>query len=199
MRRYIFILIFILISVNFTFSQEEITTSSGKSENYFYQLSLGSSYSVYFYDIQTVLDSMDEGTLSRIPLSMDLLFGNKISNTIAWTISLTSSFDSFSSTPDYFQMYNLTMSAGYQYIPFQTGLFMGLNFGINMLIPNTTLDYIGDIEFGSNISFDIGYFFESLKFTKAGIIPGLGLKLGHSEMKRGSVDQISGYINLGIR
>ncbi|MEA1910418.1 MAG: hypothetical protein U9N32_01935, partial [Spirochaetota bacterium] len=180
--------------------EQEINTISAKAEKiYFYQLSMGSSYSFYPFDIQKVLDTMDAGSISRIPFNIDLLFGKKISPTTAWTGTLNSGIDSFSDSSDSFTIYTILLAAGVQYIPFQKGLTLGLGIGGSIMIPNTTLSYIGDIEFGSTVSFDIGYYFETLKFSKAGIIPGLGLKYLHSEMLRGSVDQISGYITLGIR
>jgi len=199
MQKYIFTLIFILISVNSVFSQEEINKEPSISNNYIFQLGMGSSYTFYHNDIQTVLDSMDKGSLSRIPFSIDFLFGKEISPTTAWTGALNSGIDSFSDSSDSFQIYTILLSVGVQYIPFQKGLTLGLGAGGSIMIPNTTLSYIGSIEFGSTISFDMGYYFETLKFSKAGIIPGIGVKYLHSEMFRGTVDQISGYITLGIR
>jgi len=199
MQKYIFTLIFILISVNSVFSQEEINKEPSISNNYIFQLGMGSSYTFYHNDIQTVLDSMDKGSLSRIPFSIDFLFGKQISPTLAWTGTFNSGIDIFSDSSDSFQIYTVLLSVGVQYIPFQKGLTIGLGIGSSLLIPNTTLSYIGNIEFGSTISFDMGYYFETLKFSSVGIIPGLGLKYTHSEMFRGLVDQISGYINLGIR
>jgi len=117
----------------------------------------------------------------------------------AWVVSLTAGIDTFSSSPDSFQVYTFFLSGGYQYMPFQKGLIMGIDAGLSMLIPNTELDYIGGIEFGPGISLNIGYSFDSLKFSKKNLIPGLGVKLIHSDMFRGPVDQIFGYINLGIR
>ena len=199
MKKFILLIFFILISISFIFSQGTPTTETDDSKNFFYQLSLGSSYSFYPHDIQIVLDSMDEGSGSRIPFSLDFLFGKKISPTTAWTGTLNSGIDSFSDSSDSFQIYTILLSFGVQYIPFQKGLTLGLGVGGSIMIPNTTLSYIGNIEFGSTISFDMGYYFEKLKFSKAGIIPGLGVKYIHSEMFRGTVDQISGYITLGIR
>jgi len=191
------------------FSTQEIVLDTRKSEDsnwepdssskYFYQLSLGSSYSFYFHDIQIVLDSMDQSTLRRIPFSIDFLFGKKISPTTAWTGTLNSGMDIFLDSSNSFQMYTILLSVGVQYIPFQKGLTLGLGAGFSILIPNTTLNYIGNIGFGSTISFDMGYYFEALKFSKAGIVPGLGIKYIHSEILRGTVDQINGYITLGIR
>lgn len=166
---------------------------------YIYQLSIGPSHSFYFKKIQTVIDSMDKGSLSRIPISMDLLFGNKMSESTAWTVSLNGGIDSLTDSSDSFQIFTILFSIGVQYIPFQKGLTFGLNVGGSLLAPNTTLDYKGGIGFGSSISIDVGYFFEQFKFTNAGIVPGLGIKYIHSEIFRGSVDLISGYINLGIR
>ena len=199
MQKFILSIIFILISISFIFSQETPTTETDDSKIYFYQLSLGSSYSFYPHDIQIVLDSMDSGSLSRIPFSIDFLFGKKISSTTAWTGTLNSGIDSFSDSSDSFQVYTILLSVGVQYIPFQKGLTLGLGAGGSIMIPNTTLSYIGNIEFGSSISFDMGYYFEALKFSNLGIIPGLGVKYIHSEMFRGTIDQVSGYITLGIR
>ncbi|MCK5153509.1 MAG: hypothetical protein KAQ93_04055 [Spirochaetales bacterium] len=187
-----------LLEQDFSISEISNTDSDNFSE-YIYQISLGSAYSFYFQDVQTVINSMDEGSLSRIPFSMDLLFGKKMSDSTAWTVSLNSGIDSFTDSSDSFYLYTVLLSVGFQYIPFQKGLTLGVEAGGSILFPNTTLDYVGDIELGSSISIDIGYFFEKLKFTNADIIPGLGIKYIHSEMFRGSVDQISGYINLGIR
>jgi len=200
MRKYVFALFFVLIGLGFVFSQEEeINIVPSESNNYIFQLGMGSSYSFYHHDIQTVLNSMDKGSLSRIPFCIDFLFGKKISPTTAWTGTFNSGIDSFSDSSDSFQIYTVLLSIGVQYIPFKKGLTLGVGAGGSLLIPNTTLSYVGNLEFGSTISFDIGYFFEALKFTNRGIIPGLGLKYTHSEMSRGIVDQVSGYINLGIR
>lgn len=200
MQKYVFALLFVLIGLGSVFSQEEeINTVPSESKNFIFQLGIGSSYSFYFYDIQTVIDSMDESSISRIPFSLDFLFGKKMSNTTAWTVSLNSGIDSFSDSSDSFQLYTVLLSIGFQYIPFQKGLTMGIDAGGSVLIPTTTLSYIEDTEFGSSISINMGYFFNTLKFSKAGIIPGFGIKYIHSEMFRGSVDQVSGYINLGIR
>lgn len=192
-----------LIEQDIEISKNSIVTSNTENPDtiteYIFQLGIGSAYSFYFQDIQNVLDSMDEGSLSRIPFSVDFLFGKKISSTTAWTGILNSGIDSFSDSSDSIQIFTIQLFAGIQYIPFETGLTLGVGAGAALLIPNTTLDYIGNIEFGSTISFDIGYYFETLKFSTKGIIPGLGVKYIHSEIFRGSVDQISGYVNLGIR
>ncbi len=83
---------------------------------------MGSSYAFYFYDMQTAIDSMDSNSLSRFPLSLDFLFGKKMSETIAWTTSLTTGIDFFSSSPEYMQLYTIAITGGFQYIPFKTGL-----------------------------------------------------------------------------
>ena len=200
-RRYILSILLIILSVNFIFSQEEknISETVPESNEYIFQLSLGPSYTFYFYDIQNVLDSMEEGSLIRIPISIDFLFGKKTSPTTAWTVNLNNGMDSFSDSSDSFQIYTIQLITGVQYIPFKKGLNISLSGGVAILIPNTTIDYIGNVEIGATIVFDIGYFFETLKFTNAGIIPGLGVKYVHSEMFRGTVGQVIGYINLGIR
>ena len=201
MRRYILTFLLIILSVNFIFSEEEtnISDTVPESNKYISQLSLGSAYSSYFFLMDKALDSMDEGSLTRTPISIDFLFGKKISPTTAWTGTLNSGVDIFSDSSDSFQIYTIQLFAGVQYIPFKKGLNIGVSAGVTILIPNTTIEYIGTTEIGSSVSIDIGYFFEALKFTKIGIIPGLGVKYIHSEMFRGTVDQICGYINLGIR
>ncbi|MCD6397566.1 MAG: hypothetical protein J7L71_08495, partial [Spirochaetaceae bacterium] len=123
----------------------------------------------------------------------------KMSETIAWTVALTTGLDIFSASPDSLQIYTINLTGGFQYIPFKTGLTTGINAGFSILIPNTNLSYKGSTEIGSSVSLDLGYTFETLKFSKFGIIPGIEFKFIHSEMFRGSVNQICGYINLGIR
>ena len=201
MQKFILSLAFILISFGSVYSQETAVAEKipPKTSEYIYQLSLGSAYSFYFPLVNTTIDLMDSSSLNRFPLSLDFLFGKKMSETIAWTVSLTTGMDIFFSSPDTFQLYTLIFTGGFQYIPFKTGLTMGFDAGFSILIPNTNLSYIGNTEIGSTVSLDLGYIFETLKFSKLGIVPGIGLKLIHSEMKHGSADQICGYINLGIR
>jgi len=201
MQKFILSLAFILLSFGSVYSQEtaKIDIGQPKSSEYIYQIGLGSAYSFYFFDIQNLLDSMDESSLIRIPFSIDLLFGKKMSETIAWTVSLTTGLDIFSASPDSLQIYTINLTGGFQYIPFITGLTMGINAGFSILIPNTNLSYIGSTEIGSTITIGLGYTFNTLKFSKKGIIPGIEFQFIHSEMFRGSVDQICGYINLGIR
>ena len=198
MRRYILSFLLIILCTGFIYSQEEINTTSSKSNN-IYQFSIGYAYSFYFPMIESTVDTMDSGSLFRFPISMNFLYGKKMSNKSAWVVSLTTGIDIFSSSPDSFQVYTIMLSGGYQYMPFQKGLTLGIDAGLSMLIPNTKLDYIGSIEFGPGISINIGYLFDSLKLSKKNLIPGLGLKLIHLDMFRGPVDQIYGYINLGIR
>lgn len=188
------------VSTNTTISEKQepdITTS--KSGRYIFQVGIGSAYSFYFPLIETTVDLMDADSLTRMPFSIDLLFGKKLSDTTAWTISLTTGIDSFSDSSDSFQIYTVLLTGGFQYMPFKKGLFLGIDAGVSLLIPDTNLSYIGSTEVGSGVAIDIGYMFDTLKFSKAGIIPGLGIKLIHSEMFRGSVNQICGYMNLGIR
>jgi len=200
MRKYIFSLLFVIISLVSVFSQEkEIEIVPAESKGYIFQLGVGSAYTIYFFDIQTVIDSMDEDSLFRIPFSLDFLFGQKMTDTTSWTVTLNCGIDSFSDSSDSFQLYTVLLSAGFQYNPFRNGITLGMGLGGSILIPTTTLSYLGNTEFGSNISINMGYFFDSLKFSSAGIIPGLGIKFIHSEIKRGTVDQFSGYINLKIR
>lgn len=169
------------------------------SNKFIYQIGVGSAYSFYFWDIEKVIDLMDAGSLTRSPFSIDLLFGRTMSDTTAWTISLTAGMDSFSASSDSFTIYTLLLTGGFQYIPFQKGWILGIDAGFSLLIPDTNLSYKGDVEVGSSVALDIGYMFNSIKFSKAGIIPGLGIKLIHSEMFRGTVNQICGYMNFRIR
>ena len=201
MQKFILTLAFILLCFGSVYSQETAKTDIDpqKSSEYIYQLSLGPAYSFYFFDIQNLLDFMDESSISRFPFSIDFLFGKKMSDTIAWTISLTTGMDIFSAAPDSLQLYTVGLTGGFQYIPFKTGLTMGINAGFSILIPNTNLSYKGSTEIGSSVSLDLGYTFEKFKFSNLGIIPGIEFKFIHSEMFRGSVNQICGYINLGIR
>lgn len=198
MRRYILSFLLIILCTGFIFSQEEINSESSESNNIF-QFSLGSAYSFYFPMINSTVDTMGNGSLFRFPISMDFLYGKKMSNKSAWLVSLTTGIDIFISSPDSFQVYTFYLSGGYQYKPFQKGLTLGIDAGLSMLIPITKLDYIGSIELGPGISLNIGYMFDSLRLTKKNLIPGLGVKLIHSDMFRGPVDQICAYVNLGIR
>jgi len=201
MQKFILTLVFILLCFGSVYSQE--TTKSNidqqKSSEYIYQIGLGPTYSFYFFDLQNLLDSMDESSLSRIPFSINFLFGKKMSETIAWTVAMTTGMDIFSASPDSLQIYAIDITGGFQYIPFITGLTIGINAGFSILIPNTNLSYKGSTEMGSSVSLDLGYTFETLKFSKLGIVPGIEFQFIHSEMFRGSVNQICGYINLGIR
>ena len=201
MRRNILSILLIIFSVNFIFSQEEanISDTVPDSNEYIFQLSFGPSYSFYFYNIQLVIDSMDEGSPIRIPFSIDFLFAKKMSKSTAWTVSLNSGLDFFFSSSDSFQVYTMFLNGGFQYIPPINGLSLGLAAGISMLIPNTNLTYIGSLEFGSGVSLNINYSLYSLKFSKAGLIPGLGLKLIHLEMVHGPINQICGYMSLRLR
>ncbi|MCK5674979.1 MAG: hypothetical protein KAH95_16480 [Spirochaetales bacterium] len=199
MRRYFLSFLLIILCTGFIYSQEEINTASNESKNYIFQFSIGSAYSFYFPTIESTVDTMDSESLFRFPISMDFLYGKKMSEKSAWVVSLTTGIDIFSSSPDSFQVYTIMLSGGFQYMPFQKGLTLGIDAGLSMLIPNTKLDYIGSVEFGPGISLNIGYLFDTLKLSKKNLIPGLGLKLIHSDMFRGPVDQICGYINLGIR
>ena len=201
MRRLLVPLIFIFFGIGSVYSQDAavIEETPSNSTGFIYQIGIGSAYSIYFWDIDKVIDLMDEDSLTRSPFDIDLLFGKKMSNTTAWTISLAAGIDSFSASSDSFTIYTMLLAGGFQYLPFQKGLILGINGGISLLIPDTNLDYIGDVELGSGVALDIGYMFDSIKFSKAGIIPGFGIKLIHSEMFRGAVNQICGYVNFGIR
>ncbi len=201
MQKFILTIALILLCFGSVYSQETVKTGidQPKSSKYIYQIDMGSAYSFYFFDIQNLLDSMDKSSLSRMPFSINFLFGKKMSDTLAWTISLTAGMDIFSAAPDSLQLYTADLTGGFQFIPFTTGLTMGINAGFSVFIPNTNLIYKGSTEIGSLVSLDLGYTFETLKFSKLGIIPGIEFKFIHSEMFRGSVNQICGYINLGIR
>jgi hypothetical protein len=182
-----------------TEEQSETEVLESNFKKYIFQFGLGSGYSFYFPIIDTAVATMDQSSLSRIPMGLELLFGSRMSDYTAWTISLLSGIDIFSSGSDFFQLYSMILSAGFQYNPFKRGLIVGLDAGMSMLIPNTNLSYIGSVEFGSAIVFNLAYAFDMLKFSKLEIVPGLGIKLIHSELFRGSVNLISGYINLAIR
>lgn len=200
MRKIVFSLLFIIIGLVSVFSQEEeVEIIPATSKNYIFQLGLGPAYSFYFFDAQTVIDSMDEGSLVRIPFSIDFLFGQRMSDTMSWRVSLNSFLDSFFDSSDSFQLYTILLSAGFQYNPFRNGFTLGMGLGGSILIPSTTLSYIGSTEFGSNISINMEYFFDTLKFSSLDLIPGLVIKYVHSEMKRGSVDQLSLCMALKIR
>ena len=201
MRRLIFSLLCICVCVTFVFSENntESDAASSYSGGFIYQISIGSAYSFYFPLIEKTVELMDADSLIRFPFSLDFLFGKKMSATTAWTVSLTTGVDSFSALSDSLRIYTVLLSGGFQYIPFKKGLILGINAGVSLLIPNTNLSYIGSMEVGSGVALDIGYMFDTLEFSRAGIIPGLGIKLIHSEMFRGPVNQICGYMNFGIR
>ena len=199
MKRLFFSLLFIFLTIGSVFSQDspvpEETPSN--SNGFIYQLGIGSVWSFYFPRIETTVDAMDSAT--RIPFSIYFLFGSKLSNTTAWTISFTTNIDRFSDLSDSLAIFSFLLTGGFQFSTFKERLILGFNAGINMLIPQTDLNYDGDIEFGSGFSLDISYLFESMKFGKQGITPGLGIKLIHSELISGRVNQICGYINFGIK
>lgn len=201
MRRFFFFLLFISLSLVSVYSQntdvsEEAPVNVNKK---FYQIGVGSAYSFYFWDIEKVIDLMDKGSLTRAPFSINLLFGRTMSKTTAWTISLTAGIDTFSASSDSFTINTMLLAGGFQYMPYQQkGLILGIDAGVLLLIPDTNLSYKGAVEVGSSVALDIGYMFNSIKFSKAGIIPGLGIKLIHSEMFRGTINQICGYINFRI-
>ena len=201
MRRLFFSLLFIFLTMGFVYSQDTsvVEETPSNSNGFIYQIGIGSAWSFYFPRIETTVDAMDSASLSRIPFSINFLFGRSLSDGAAWTISLTTSIDSFSASSESLTIYSFLLTGGFQFSPFQKGLILGINGGINLLIPDTDLNYDGDIEFGSGFSLDIGYMFEGMKFGKSGITPGLGIKLIHSELISGSVNQICGYMNLGIR
>ncbi|MCK5200345.1 MAG: hypothetical protein KAR21_18440, partial [Spirochaetales bacterium] len=156
-------------------------------------------YSFYFPRIETTVDAMDSASLIRIVFSIDFLFGRKLSDLTVCTVALAASMDSFSASSESIKIFSFLLTGGFQFLPFREGLILGINGGINLLIPNTDLSYDGGIEFGSGFAFDIGYLFDGMKFGKSGITPGLGIKLIHSELISGRVNQICGYITLGIR
>jgi hypothetical protein len=201
MRRYILLLLLVPLCAVFIYSQEEQNTQTNSpfSKNYIIQISVGSGYSSYFPFIETAVDTMNSESLFRIPLSLDFLFAKKMSNTTAWTVSLNNGLDFFTSSPDSFQVYTILLSGGFQYYPSLDGLSLGIDAGISMLIPITNLSYSAGIEIGSGVSLNINYSLYSLKFSKAGLIPGLGLKLIHLEMLHGAVNQIYGYMSLRLR
>ena len=201
MRELIFSVLCIFLCIFSVFGQDSTeakVTSSDFSES-IYQIGIGSAYSFYFPRIETTVDAMDSTSLNRIPFSIDFLYGRKLSNSTAWTVALTTSIDNFSASSESLQIYSFLLTGGFQYLPFKKGLILGVDAGLTMIIPNTDLSYDGGIEFGSGFAFDIGYLFDGMKFSKAGITPGLGIKLIHSELISGRVNQICGYINLGIR
>ena len=169
------------------------------SNGFVYQLGIGSVWSFYFPRIETTVDSMDSSSLIRIPFSINFMFSSSLSDSTAWTISLTTSIDRFSASSESLTIYSLLFTGGFQFTPFQKGLILGINGGINLLIPNTDLSYDGKIEYGSGFSLDISYMFEGMKFGKSGITPGLGIKLIHSELISGRVNQICGYMNLRMK
>ncbi|MCD6395938.1 MAG: hypothetical protein J7L71_00225, partial [Spirochaetaceae bacterium] len=152
MQKFILTLALILLCFGSVYSQETAKTDIDQpnSSKYIYQLSLGSAYSFYFFDIQNLLDSMDESSLSRMPFSINFLFGKKMADSIAWTISLTAGMDLFSAASDSLQLYTVGLTGGFQYIPFKTGLTTGINAGFSILIPNTNLNYKGSTEIGSS-------------------------------------------------
>ncbi len=201
MRRLFFSLLIVFFAIGSVYSQsssvvEEIPSNSNE---FIYQLGIGSARSFYFPRIKTTVDGMDPASLLRIPFSINFLFGSSLSNSTAWTINLTTGIDHFSASSESITIYSILLTGGLQFIPFRGGLVLGINGGINLLIPNTDLSYDGEIEYGSGFSLDIAYMFEGMKFGGPGITPGLGIKLIHSELISGRVNQICGYINFGIK
>ncbi len=201
MQRLFFSLLVIFLTIGSVYSQDSSVAEGtpSNSNGFIYQIGIGSAYSFYFPRIETTVDSMDSSSLIRIPFSINFLFGSSLSDVAAWTISLTTGIDRFSASSESLTIYSLLLTGGFQFTPFQKGLILGINGGINLLIPNTDLDYDGDIEFGSGLSLDIAYLFEGMKFGKSGITPGLGIKLIHSELISGRINQICGYINFRIK
>jgi len=78
MRRYFLSFLLIILCTGFIYSQEEINTASSEFNNIF-QFSIGSGYSFYFPIIDSAVDTMDSGSLVRFPVSLDFLYGKKIS------------------------------------------------------------------------------------------------------------------------
>ncbi len=201
MRKLFFSLIFILLFVSSGFSQE-ITPAgkplSGKTR-FVYQMGIGSFYAAYPPLIKTTTDSMDSGSLIRFPGTIYFQFGSKMTEKLSWNTSLTTGLDSYSDKTGLFQLYSLLLSGGIEFTPFPIDLTMGLDLGYSLLIPNTDLSYSGAVESGSGIGVSAGYIFKGLRFGKPGIIPGIKIKIIHSELFRGSVDQINIYLNLTIQ
>ncbi len=200
MRRFFFSLLIILLFTGPLFSQESGTqgeTPSG-TKKFYYQFGIGSFYSSYFPLIRTTVESMDAGSLVQFPGTIYFQFGRNMTDKLSWNTGLTTGLDSFSSQTGLFQLYTILLTGGIEFTPFPINLTVGMDLGFSLLIPNTDLSYAGTTEPGSGISLSIGYMFEALKFGKAGIVPGIKVKMIHSELFRGTVNQINIYLNLTI-